>query len=281
MRRRVRALEDECKKLAVNASEFQFIEKSKLDHLVVDDRYKVLYCYVPKVACTNLKRVFLLLSGKMNVTDPLKLKSADVHSNLDSYLTYLDTFPAAGIKYRFLHYKKVIFVRDPLERILSAFRNKFLQKGNSYFKEKFGRKIVKKYRENPSEKSLQAGNDVTFTEFVQYLLDPKTIEQGYNEHWKSFHDLCHPCHIRYNYIGKYESLDEDVDGFLKILKVQDKIHFPERSDMYKTLKTEDILLKFYRELDPEMLRQLWAMYVNDYSVFGYEIPTVLNKLIAL
>ncbi|XP_045166037.1 carbohydrate sulfotransferase 11-like isoform X2 [Mercenaria mercenaria] len=278
MRRRVIKLDEECKKLVKNGSEFRNIQKSKLDHLIVDDRYKVMYCYVPKVACTNLKRVFLLLSGKMNETDPLKLKSGDVHAGFDKYLTYLDTFSAAGIKYRFLHYKKVIFVREPLERVLSAYRNKFVQQGNDYFKEKFGRKIIKRFRENPSEKSLMKGDDVTFKEFVQYLLDRKTIEQGYNEHWESFHDLCHPCHIRYNYIGNYETLDDDVNGLLKILEVEDKIQFPDRGDMYKTLKTEDILLKFYQELEPQMLTKLWKIYAKDYAIFDYEIPPTLKKL---
>ncbi|XP_060552831.1 carbohydrate sulfotransferase 11-like isoform X2 [Ruditapes philippinarum] len=278
MKKRVVTLDEECKNLVKNGSEFQYIQKSKLDHLIVDDRYKVIYCYVPKVACTNLKRVFLLLTGKMNVSDPLMLKSGDVHAGLDKYLTYLDTFPPAGIKYRFLHYKKVIFVREPFERILSAYRNKFLQNGNSYFKEKFGKKIIKRYRQNPSTDSLDKGNDVTFKEFVQYLLNRKTMEQGYNEHWETFHNLCHPCHIRYNYVGKYESLDDDVDGLLKILKVDDKIHFPARADMYKTLKTEDTLLKFYKGIKPEMLTKLWNVYAKDYNVFDYEVPPAIKKL---
>lgn len=279
IRRRVNNLEQECKKLTANGSEFLFLEKSKLDHIVVDDRYKVLYCYVPKVACTNLKRVFLLLTGQMNVTDPLLLKSADVHSSLDHYLSYLDTFPPAGIKYRFHHYKKVMFVRDPLERVLSAFRNKFLQKGNSYFKLHFGKTIIKRYRENPSNESLTKGEDVTFTEFVQYLLDPVTLKRGYNEHWESFYNLCHPCHIQYNYIGKYETLDHDVDQLLNILHVQDKIHFPDRKDMYKTSKTEDMLLNFYRILHPKMLKQLINVYDKDYKIFGYDLPSGINSLL--
>jgi hypothetical protein len=49
------------------------IPRKTLEHIIVDDRYKVLFCYIPKVACTNLKRVFLLLTGKMNATDPMAL----------------------------------------------------------------------------------------------------------------------------------------------------------------------------------------------------------------
>jgi len=265
-------MQEACINLQSNGSKFSSIEKTKLDHLVVDDRYKVLYCYVPKVACTNLKRVFLLLTGKMNSTDPLDLSAADVHGRFDKHLRYLDELPAAGVKYRLKNYKKVLFVRDPLERLLSAYRNKFLQKGNDYFKEKFGRKIVKLYRENPSEKSLTNGHDVQFPEFVQYFLDLSSKQHEYNEHWAPIFDLCHPCHVKYNFIGKYETIEEDVNGLLRILHVDHMIHFPERGDSYKAKKTEDTLDKFYRDISVSSVQGIIDVYRNDYAAFDYKIP---------
>ncbi|XP_052781437.1 carbohydrate sulfotransferase 11-like [Mya arenaria] len=272
MKKRVNTLRQECNRLQANGSSFQSIEKSKLDHIIVDDRYQTLYCYVPKVACTNLKRVFLLLTGKMNVTNPLELPAGDVHGSYDTYLRYLDSFPAAGVKYRLNNYKKIMFVREPLERLLSAYRNKFMQRGNEYFKEKFGKKIVKLYRENPSNLSLEKGHDVEFPEFVQYFVDPKTLKTRYNEHWAPFFDLCHPCHLKYNFIGKYETIDEDVAGLLKILKADRLIHFPDRGDSYKTKKTEDILTKFYEGIQPHLVEKIIQIYAKDYNLFGYEQP---------
>ncbi|KAH3819739.1 hypothetical protein DPMN_121482, partial [Dreissena polymorpha] len=280
MRQRVKTLQSACKQLRANGSDFFSIEKSKLGHIVVDDKYQVMYCYVPKVACTNLKRVFLLLTGMMNVTDPLQLKSADVHGVHDKYLKYLNTVPSSGIAYRLKHYKKVIFVREPLERLLSAYRNKFLQNGNEYFKDRFGRKIIKQYRNNASAMSLEKGHDVRFEEFVEYFVDPKTQGQQYNEHWAPFFDLCHPCHMKYNFIGKYETLDDDVNGLLRILNVHNQIRFPDRGDNYKTLKTEDMLWKFYKSLDPVAVAKMVDIYSNDYSLFGYDLPPVAQKKLA-
>lgn len=280
MGQRFRKLKTACQSFKVNGSEFQFIERSKLDHIVVNDKYKVLYCYVPKVACTNLKRVFLMLTGKLNVTDPLELQSTDVHSVLnDDYLTYLDSYTASEIKDRLTNYKKVVFVREPLERLLSAYRNKFLDKGNTYFKERFGRKIIKMYRENASAESLESGKSVTFSEFIRFLLDRKTEQGGYNEHWRPFFDLCYPCHIHYNFIGKYESLDEDVEGLLKLLQVDDWIRFPKRGDNYKSLKTEDLFLKFYKTVDSDMLRDIVNVYSKDFDIFDYEVPKGVQRLL--
>ena len=254
------------------------IPNKTLKHIIVDDRYKVLFCYIPKVACTNLKRVFLLLTGKMNATDPMALKAADVHFSYDKYLTYLDSFSEDEIQYKLQNYKKIIMVREPFERLLSAYRNKFTEK-SPYFHKRFGRKIIRKYRPNAKQEDIEKGSNVKFVEFVQYVTDPVTMEtEGLNEHWDLYSSLCQPCLINYDFVGKYETLDDDIDYIMHDLGIDRFIKFPKRGASYKKKRTKDTFDQFYGNVSRENLGKLWKIYRRDYKLFSYSYPKVLNDL---
>ena len=255
------------------------VAPEKLGHIIVNDQHKVLFCYIPKVACTNLKRVFLLLTGKMNTTKPLEIKSKDVHFAYDKYLTYLDSYSKEEVDFRVKNYRKYIFVREPLERLLSAYRNKFMEK-SEYFHKRYGRRIIRRFREGVGKNEAVAGNDVKFFEFVQYITDEETIQhEGFNEHWAHYSALCHPCLMNYDFIGKYETLDDDVDYVLKDMHIDDIVKFPQRGATYKKKKTKDELYKYYGQIPPKYLKRLWRIFVNDYKLFDYSYPNLLKKFL--
>ncbi|XP_062597653.1 carbohydrate sulfotransferase 11-like [Saccostrea cucullata] len=272
------------RKKCQQADEAKLVKKDipakKLGHIIVNDQYKVLYCYIPKVACTNMKRVFLILTGKMNSTNPLALKSKDVHMAFDKYLTYLDSYSEEEVQEKLKTYKKLVFVREPLERLLSAYRNKFTEK-SPYFHKRFGRRIIRRFREGSNKTKEILGNDVTFLEFVKYITDDDTIErEGFNEHWAQYVSLCQPCYVQYDFIGKYETIDEDVNFVLKDLKIDQLIKFPKRNATYKRSKTQDQLESYYKTIPKDLLQRLWKIYHTDYSLFDYPYPGVLEKFLA-
>ena len=189
---------------------------TKARHLLVDDRLRYIFCYTPKVACTTWKRILLMMTGKMTVNRSEDIARSDVHSRsfMKRHLPSLNSYRPDEIEYRINHYFKFMFVRDPFERLVSAYLDKFVR--TNTFQKTIGRDIIKLYRPDATTEALNEGSDVTFQEFVRYILDERTRTiRPFNEHWRPLHQLCYPCYIKYDFIGKFETLHEDAKYVLK------------------------------------------------------------------
>ncbi|ELT90323.1 hypothetical protein CAPTEDRAFT_133491, partial [Capitella teleta] len=247
---------------------------SDLNSLYVNDEHKFIYCEVPKVACTNWKRILLVLSKGLNTTNPSALLASDVHNSLqDTYLKKLSSYPQDEIDFRLKSYFKFMFVREPLERLLSAYKNKFTLRYNTYFHERYGVRIIQRFRKNATAHALTKGNDVTFGEFIQYILDPNTVREGpYNAHWRQYHKLCQPCHVQYDFIGHFDSLDADIRAVLERLQVNDLVDIPKKPTSRES--TAHALTRSYADISSDDIRALWQIYSIDYKMFGYEYPDI-------
>lgn len=262
--RRQRRIKDVCDFLWLESNRTA-LHPSSLDHIIVDDQHRLLYCYVPKVACTNWKRVLMTLNGNGG-QHPLDIPANDSHGQ--HVFRTLDLYTPAEIQHRIEHYLKFVFVRHPFERLVSAFRNKFQQNYSVYFQNRFGRLIIQRYRTNPSQVSLERGHDVTFREFVRYLLDTETQRDGpLNEHWRPAFDLCRPCQINYDVVGKYETLERDADFVLgKIAGAGRRLSFPR---INKTVNTFRLMNELLANVSQEEAFKLYQLYALDFKMFDY------------
>ncbi|XP_035537085.1 carbohydrate sulfotransferase 11 [Morone saxatilis] len=264
---------DACRVYSASSRKRRVLTPGDLKHLVVDEDHELIYCYVPKVACTNWKRVMMVLTGRGKYSDPMEIPSNEAH--IPSNLKTLNQYSIAEINHRLKNYLKFLFVREPFERLVSAYRNKFTLKYNSSFHKRFGTRIIRRYRKNATQDALLNGADVKFKEFAEYLVDPATQRDGpLNEHWQTVYQLCHPCHIHYDLVGKYETLEEDANYVLRLVGVGDSLRFPSYAKSTRT--TDAMTAQFFSNISTQQQFQLYQLYKLDFLMFNYSTPSYLR-----
>ncbi|XP_051877054.1 carbohydrate sulfotransferase 12-like [Pristis pectinata] len=288
---RKQKIEDACTDSSIMFSgknrNFEDIPNGELDHLIVDDRHGIIYCYVPKVACTNWKRIMILLSQSLlkqgiPYHDPLEIPRNFVHrstshSTFSHFWKRYGKFSKQLMKIRLKKYTKFLFVRDPFVRLISAFRSKFAVQNDDFYRQ-FAKQMLQLYANYSNlpqtvNEAFSAGIKPTFINFIQYLLDPQTEkEMPFNEHWRQVYRLCHPCQINYDFIGKLESLDEDASYLLKLLKVEKLVQFPSSSRNQTLASWEH---DWFAKIPVAWRRKLYEIYKPDFVIFGYPEPTHL------
>lgn len=143
---------------------------------------------------------------------------------------------------------------------------------------RIGRLIIRNFRPHATRDSLLNGHDVTFDEFVRYLLTPElsmnyqSNQSSFNEHWESITKLCHPCLIRYNAIGKYETINDDSALALHMIGA-DNVTFP---TVTRTSGTSEKLLHYLDQLPLGLIRNLYKVYEKDFKLFDYNLDDILG-----
>ncbi|XP_028669766.1 carbohydrate sulfotransferase 12 [Erpetoichthys calabaricus] len=266
---------------------FDDIPNKELDHLIVDDRHGIIYCYVPKVACTNWKRVMIVLAESlehqgMPYLNPLEIPREHVH-DVNAHLTFSKFWRRYGkfskhlMNIKLKKYTKFLFVRDPFLRLISAYRSKFAIENEEFYKS-FAVTMLKRFTNHTDPPksvvdAFVAGIKPSFSNFIQYLLDPQTEKHApFNEHWRQMYRLCHPCQINYDFVGKLETLDEDAEFLLKLLKVDDLVQLPP-SFHNKTVSSWEE--EWFASIPVEWRQQLYELYEADFKLFGYPKPEKL------
>ncbi|GFO43891.1 carbohydrate sulfotransferase [Plakobranchus ocellatus] len=259
------------------------LSEETLENILVDDKHKLLYCQIPKVASTTWRRMFLQLSGTLGNTDPFSISSNDIHHKYDDNLVHLSDLPKEGREMRLRDYFKFVYVREPFERILSAYKNKFKSKLKSadYFRTRFGKRIAEQYRDPPLRSANDTDGGITFEEFVTYLVDfRKRIKM--NEHWERFHKLCRPCLIDYDFVGHLEQMSEDTQYILDSNFLSDSLKVPSRKESnYGHKETSTFMKEYYSKLPRWAIRSLYQMYKADFIIFNYTIPAEVAAIMSV
>ena len=233
-----------------------------LGHLHIFEKHKVIFCLVPKVAS---RQWMIYVLGKY--------LTSQGYSPYGPRVQY-KKFPREKAEKMLQTFYKFMFVREPFERLLSAYKDKYVHPRpadkNPYITV-FGRKIIRNFRKNATQEALQEGYGVKFPEFIEYVTNGGAEEDW---HWQDYEDVCGFCDIKYDYVGRYEYLQEDAKYVLERANLT-HLKFPS----FRSSSTKSELINFYTNISKDSIKRLGDVYQSSFKAFGYPFPGPLENLL--
>lgn len=270
IKRRFDLIQKRCRRYKDMGIVQQTIPAKILPRNLVNDKYRVLFCLIPKVSATTWRRMFLSMSGKVPKRRIFNLTNSEIFHQMYYLYDTLQNYDQEGVKFRLKNYTKVIFVRDPLERLLSAYRSKFVN--TRQFDQIYGARIISNFRQNYTKIQNTNSSTVTFLEFVKFVTEKeRTWFQEKNLHWSPYWDVCYPCTVNYDYIGKFENLVDEANDILRYIGAT-KIQFPNRDLFYYASKTKNVMNMHYSKIPQKYLENISKMFERDFKLFSYKFP---------
>ncbi|XP_075406909.1 carbohydrate sulfotransferase 13 [Tenrec ecaudatus] len=234
----------------------RLLQPQDLRHVLVDDARGLLYCAVPQAAGTAWQRVLLGLRSPPGGAAPRRLPSladfspAEVNRRLNAYLAFL-------------------FVREPFERLAAAYRNEWTRPG--------ARPTPHRPRPGAASERPARGPRVRFAaRFLASVLELRARRgQPRDAPWQRAHALCHPCRLRYDVVGKFETLAEDAAFVLGLLGAGG-LSFPVPVPEAQAAAARAQAARLFGDISPFYQRRLLDLYKMDFLLFNYSTPSYLR-----
>lgn len=210
----------------------------------------VMYCYIPKNACSRFKALLRLRES---------ITSGTVHSH--NGLQRLVWLSYQRALQRLSTYQKFIVIRDPFSRLASAYVNKIAkpwpQQRFSFWKHLND--------ECPGIASAlimpEKGALMSMETFLKCLQSKDTIKS--NEHWLPQSQLCALNHVTYQHILHVETLLSDTKALLRALNWN---HTLDDFDMKQPPVYSRNISQLFTPLSIQLTLQY---YKNDFALLPY------------
>ena len=264
--KRAQVIHDLCAKH--NISDFEMghtrnihIQKSIYKYLLADDSKKSVYCTISKCASTAWKNALVRMRGGN------ARKGESVHERKymgKNNLVFLSQYSEEEAEYRMKHYFKYIIVRHPFDRLVSAWRDKVPgNKGHTIrIRAASGLKVIETAKQNSN-----TNRPVEFSEFLKFITKKNPLH--FNRHWLSMYHHCHPCHFRYDFVAKVETLSADLPHLYNALHVDEDLQL---RVLNKRSQGSPHFSTYYNSVMASTYKTLCSFYRADMTLFNYTHP---------
>ncbi|XP_063858457.1 carbohydrate sulfotransferase 11-like isoform X3 [Scylla paramamosain] len=180
---------------------------------------------------------------------------------------------------------KALMARHPLERLLSAYRDRIEDQTHvtSQARE-YGPQILRHTRGlSFSRKHMFHINGTlrvvpTFREFVSYLVSRPP--QEYDPHWRPVSLQCGLCHINYTAVVLTETYNEDLHYIMRASGMDQLVDMTllTKNNNRGKGNTHSLLQQYYSTLEPSLLQKIISVYQNDFKMFNYTAGAILGRV---
>lgn len=228
--------------------------------------YTFSFCFLHKVASTTFQGHLVKLNGFINLTKA----ETQWHGHR------LRRFSPAHMMYPpFSNHAKFLFARHPFRRLVSAYFAKLVIECVDQERPKkgplctLGHRIKLHYRGEDKNRYEAA----TFKELVRYIVDG--VEE-FDSHWTLMSDICQPCTVHYDFVGKIETAAEDMAYIYGKLGLSDFLG--EVDEVHNASGSEDKFYECFSQLTMEEFDNLVQVYEPDFTYFDYS-PEEFRKYV--
>ena len=268
-----------------------------------------MYCIVSKAASTNWKRVLVksssnrtigkgdlyrtALSRKYGLVSLASFSKTEIQERLKTYFKFLVVrHPLKRIVSAYLNkfepYGNLSDVHVRFKGYLPFIQKQKYGNSSAVAFSDFVEYIISVYnistsffsRQRHGNQDLEGVLDKTKVyhkdrlTIFQYLNKDRMLSKGaeyLNRHWAQYSTLCHPCHIDYDYIVKFETMREDAAYVLSKLGPHHECLEEKYPELFNvTQKSSAMYDKHFATLSSQQINRLKEIYSIDFKLFGYK-----------
>ena len=189
------------------------------------------------------------------------------------------------------NFTRMIFVRHPLERLASAYVDKLTHPQVNSFTtyENLRRAICHRFAPfylTATEKGSHLHHYRSFKEirarcqsvvpkfehFITYLMSDSLRE---DVHWQPYSTLCDVDRMKYNFIGKFETMNDDLHRLQRVFEMK-SIDWNTHND-FTTGSTRTTYRSMYSQLPAKLICTLKKFYKDDLKLFDYRFEDYLHE----
>ncbi len=229
-----------------------------LSYYFINHNLKIVYCSIPKNACTLFKNLIVDNSDNKKEYD---LSQQNIHQFLanrrDNIFPLLSCLESPD-------YFKFVILRNPFARLASAYLDKFAKHP---FPESFARDVIREVQQFLGLE-INIEKSITFNQFIKYLA--RTKDRNLNDHWRPQNTFIGS--VKFDLVGQFENLDYVIDFLQRKYKINIKKKVSSHITNYKDFSSD---LQFH-QMYPNKLRNLDGM-PKVWQLYTPELEAIVRK----